>query len=185
MSSFRFISRILPIALGALAFASLGFGQFESGTVLGTVHDPSGGSVANAQVTLLNKNTGVAQGTHTEQNGDYQFVDVHLGSYSVKVEAPGFRTATTDPFDLTVNARQRVDIALQLGQTSQNVTVSGAAELLETDNSSRGQVINPKRNRRSATQRPLVCGPDAAGAGGCEIAARKSNAIPAAMHRST
>src|ERR1700761_8449515 len=100
MSSFRLVSRILPIVFGALAFASGGFGQFESGTVLGTVRDPSGANVANAQVTLVNKNTGVIQQTHTEQNGEYEFVDVHLGTYSVKVEAPGFRTATTDPFDL-------------------------------------------------------------------------------------
>ncbi|HEX4748538.1 MAG TPA: TonB-dependent receptor [Bryobacteraceae bacterium] len=144
MSSSSALSRIAALTFGLTASAVLGFGQFESGTVLGTVHDPSGGSVGSAQVTLENTKTGVVQQSKTEQNGDYEFVNVHLGTYRVRVEAPGFRTATTDPFDLTVNARQRVDIGLQIGQTSQNVTVTDAATLLETDNSSRGQVISPK-----------------------------------------
>ena len=66
----------------------------------------------------------------------------HLGSYRVRAEAPGFQTVATDSFDLSVNARQRVDLSLNVGQTSENVTVTGAAELLETDSSSRGQLIN-------------------------------------------
>ena len=60
------------------------------------------------------------------------------------MEQTGFQTATAAPFDLSVNARQRVDITLQVGATTQNVTVSDAVALLETDSSSRGQVINPK-----------------------------------------
>ena len=142
MLSTSCIKRLSSLALSLTACAVLSFGQFESATVLGTVRDPSGGSVANAQVTLENTKTGVLQQAKTEENGNYEFVNVHLGTYRVKVETPGFQTASTDPFDLTVNARQRVDIGLQIGQTSQAVTVTDAAALLETDNSSRGQVIN-------------------------------------------
>ncbi len=144
MSSRSIANRFFTLAIGLIASAVLGFAQFEAGTVLGAVHDPSGGSVGNAQVTLENTRTGVVLQDKTDQNGNYEFVNVRLGTYRVRVEAPGFRTSTTDPFDLTVNARQRVDIGLQIGQTSQNVTVTDAAALLETDNSSRGQVINPK-----------------------------------------
>lgn len=121
------------------------FGQFESGAVLGTIHDPSGASIAGANVTLENVNTGVTLQTKTNNNGDYEFVNARLGAYRVSVEAPGFQTATTDRFNLTVNARQRVDLTLQLGQTSENVTVTGAVTMLETDNSARGQVISPKQ----------------------------------------
>ncbi|HZS54816.1 MAG TPA: TonB-dependent receptor, partial [Bryobacteraceae bacterium] len=145
MSSLFVIKRICALVFGLAVYAALMFAQFESGTVLGTVRDPSGGSVANAQVTLENTKTGVVLQSKTDQNGDYEFVNVRLGAYRVRVEAPGFQTANTDPFDLTVNARQRVDLGLQIGQTSQNVTVTDAATLLETDNSSRGQVINPKQ----------------------------------------
>ncbi len=143
MSLFRVATRVFCIALFATPFAL--FGQFESGTVLGTVHDPSGANVVGANVTLDNTKTGVALQTKTDSNGDYEFVNARLGTYRVTVEAAGFQTATTDSFDLTVNARQRVDLTLQVGQTSQNITVSGAAELLETENSARGQVISPKQ----------------------------------------
>jgi Carboxypeptidase regulatory-like domain/TonB dependent receptor/TonB-dependent Receptor Plug Domain len=121
------------------------FAQFESGTVLGTVQDPTGATVAGATVTLENIKTGINQQTQTSSNGDYQFVNVRLGTYRVRVEAPGFQTSTTSDFDLSVNARQRVDLSLQVGNTTQNITVSDAVALLETDNSSRGQVITPKQ----------------------------------------
>jgi hypothetical protein len=121
------------------------FGQFESGAILGTVRDPSGSSVPGASVTLENVRRGVKLRATTDGTGSYEFINQHVGSYRVQVEAPGFQTSITDPFDLVVNARQRVDLTLRVGEASQSVTVSGAAVLLETETSSRGQVINPKQ----------------------------------------
>lgn len=142
MFSFRATARLL--CLWTVVPASLLLAQFESGTVLGSVHDPTGAVVANANVSLENTKTGVALDTKTGSNGDYEFVNVRLGNYQVRVESTGFQTSTTEPFELVVNARQKVDLTLQVGQTSQNITVSGAATLLETESSSRGQVINTK-----------------------------------------
>ena len=142
MSLFRATTGFFFLCIFAPGFL---FAQFESGTVLGTIHDPSGASVAAANVTLENTKTGVTLQTKTNSNGDYEFVNARLGTYRIRVEASGFQTATTDSFDLTVNARQRVDLSLQLGQTSQNITVSGAATLLETESSGRGQVINSRQ----------------------------------------
>ncbi len=136
------------LCLVSLCLAGQGlllFGQFESGTILGTVHDPSGAAVAGATVALENARTGIKSESKTDGNGNYEFVNQHVGSYKVQVEAPGFQTSITDSFDLVVNARQRVDLTLKVGQSSQSVTVSGAAALLETDTSSRGQVISAKQ----------------------------------------
>lgn len=138
-------TRLLSLCVGVAASACLLFAQFESGTVLGTVHDPTGAVIANAAVSLDNTKTGVVLKTKTDSNGNYEFVDVRLGTYRVHIEDPGFQAATTADFQLTVDARQRVDLTLQVGQASQTVTVTGAATLLETDNSSRGQLINPKQ----------------------------------------
>ena len=121
------------------------FAQFESATVLGTVRDPSGAPVPNAHVTLDDVKTGVSFQATTGNSGDYEFVNERPSTYRVQVTAPGFETAIAASFDLQVNARQRVDLALQVGQASQSVTVNDAVELLETDTSSRGQVINPKQ----------------------------------------
>ncbi len=135
-------------ALHLCAFLTLGssllLAQFESATVLGTVHDPSGAPVPNAAVTLEDAKTGVTYHATTSNVGTYEFVNERPSTYRVRVTAAGFETAVAESFDLQVNARQRVDLTLQLGQASQSVTVSDAAELLETDTSSRGQVINPK-----------------------------------------
>lgn len=120
------------------------FAQFESGTVLGTIHDPAKAVVSSASVTLIDATTAVSLQTKTDANGNYEFVNRHPGTYRVRVVASGFTAAETEPFDLVVDARQRVDVALQVGNASESVTVTGAAELLETDNSSRGQVINPR-----------------------------------------
>ncbi len=121
------------------------YGQFESGSILGTVRDPSGSSVPNAVVTLENVSKGISLKATTDSTGSYEFVSQRVGAYRVRVEAPGFQTSITDPFDLAVNARQRVDLTIRVGEATQSVTVSGAAVLLETDTSSRGQVINPKQ----------------------------------------
>ncbi len=99
----------------------------------------------NASVTLQDVQTGVNYQAKSDANGDYEFVNEHPGTYRVRVEAPGFQTATAANFELQVNARQRVDINLKVGQSTQNITVTDAASVLETDSSSRGQVINPKQ----------------------------------------
>src|SRR4051812_44816212 len=138
------VCKKLLVCLCLVAQATL-FGQFESGTVLGSVHDASGGSVPNATVTLEGASTGLTFQAKTDNTGSYQFVNQRPGTYRVRAEAPGFQTASAENFDLSVNARQRVDLTLQVGTTTQNITVEAAAALLETDTSSRGQLINPKQ----------------------------------------
>ncbi len=125
--------------------AGLLLAQFDSATVLGTVRDASGGGISNANVRLENIKTGVSFQTTTDSNGTYQFVNERLGTYTVRGEQTGFQSTTAAPFELTVNARQRVDLTLQVGATTQNVTVTDAVSLLETDSSSRGQVISPRQ----------------------------------------
>ena len=141
MSSFRVFLSACAIVL-SLAIPTSLFAQFEAGAILGTVRDPSGAVVPNCKVTLENVDTGVAIGANTDANGNFEFINQHPGSYRVRAESPGFQTAVAEPFQLNVNARQRVDLSLQVGQASERVTVTGAASLLETETSSRGQVIN-------------------------------------------
>jgi hypothetical protein len=123
------------------------FGQFEAATVLGTIRDATGSVVPNCKVTLENVSTGIAVSTRTDGLGNYEFVNQHLGMYKVRAEAAGFQTAEASSFELTTNARQRVDLSLKVGQASSEVTVSEAASLLETETSSRGQVIGQAQIR--------------------------------------
>ncbi len=143
-TTMRSYSQATCVFLLTLLCAAGAFAQFESATVLGTVTDPSGAAIREATVTLTNVRTGVSQQSKTDSSGDFLFVNQHLGSYTVRAEMAGFKVEETSAFDLTVDARQRVDMKLQIGSVSESVTVSDAASLLETDNSSRGQTINSR-----------------------------------------
>ena len=97
--------------------------------------------ITKASVTLTSKETGIAVKSTTDSNGEYDFLDVKVGHYALTVEQAGFSTATTD-VAVDVEARQRVDVALQVGAATDAVTVTGAAATLDTDNSEHSQVIN-------------------------------------------
>src|SRR5262245_18615058 len=117
------------------------FAQFDSATVSGVVRDPAAAAVPSSRVTLENVATGVRKVSATEQNGSYTFFDVPIGRYKLKAEALGFKVAVAEAFTVTVNAHQRVDLQLQVGDVAETVEVRGAASDVETDSSSRGHVI--------------------------------------------
>src|ERR1700722_578442 len=117
------------------------YGQFESASVLGYARDASGAAVPNGTVTLTNEATGITQRVNTDAEGRYEFSSVPIGNYTVVVEAAGFQRVQTPPFTLTTDSRQRVDVSLKLGSVNETVTVSSAPTVLETETSSRGQVI--------------------------------------------
>ncbi len=171
----RFIERrsILLCALFALVLcSSIAFAQFESASVLGYVRDASGATLPHAAVTLTNVQTGIAQTETTDDSGRFEFSSVLIGRYRVSSDATGFARTETEPFQLTVNARQRVDVDLKTGSVSEAVTVSSAPTLLETETSSRGgvtaaaQIENLPLNGRSYADR-------SAAARGSPVVARK------------
>jgi hypothetical protein len=131
----RFAIMFVSLVLAASARA-----QFDAGTVLGTVTDPSGAVVAHGNVVLRNTATAVEQSAVTDDRGEYRFVDISIGSYELKVTAQGFDAAEAK-FDLTVGARQRVDVRLKVAATSTSVTTTAEAAQLETDSSEHGQVV--------------------------------------------
>lgn len=116
--------------------------QYEAADVLGTVRDVRASAVPKATVTLLNQETGIASKTTSDENGDFLFSQVKVGKYTVTAEAPGFSKASAADITVDVNARQRVDLTMQVGAVTETVNVVGAATALATDSSEHGQVIN-------------------------------------------
>ncbi len=154
----------LPWLLSILAFAAGScLAQFENAEVLGTVRDPTGSVVAKASITLTNQDTGIEAKTTTDENGNYTFSNVKVGRYTVTAEAAGFSKAVAKDINVDVNARQRVDLSLQVGAVTESVQVTGAASALETDSSEHGQVINTQQIVELPLERPQLCGPGAAG----------------------
>src|SRR5215469_9402174 len=120
--------------------------QFEYGEILGTVRDATGGVISGAKVTVRGIDTNVQTSALTNEQGNYSFPDLRSGNYEVFASVMGFRPAKSDALLLRVGDRLRMDLALEPGQLTEQVTVEGeVAPLLETDTSTRGQVIQSQQ----------------------------------------
>ncbi len=140
--SFRF-SRPFAVLLwyALLLSPAAARAQFDAATVLGVVGDQSGAGVPGATVTLTNEATGIQATTVTDETGAYQFLNVRVGTYTIRAELQGFATAVASNVEVTVNARQRADLSLRVGGIGETVEVVAGVRRLETESSDRGQVI--------------------------------------------
>jgi len=112
--------RSIVVILGTLLFGLSApvMGQAVNATLLGTVTDSSGASVANAKVTITETNTGISHASQTNESGNYVFPDLPPGTYRVIAEQTGFKRESRAGIDLVVNSSERVDLALQPGNMS-------------------------------------------------------------------
>jgi hypothetical protein len=134
---------ILSFAL-LLTCAAGAFAQAVNGTLVGTVTDASGGTVAGAKVTLTSTQTGLANNSQTNQSGNYSFNNLQPGTYRVEVEMAGFRKVIRDQVDVLVNSTARIDVSLQPGAVSESIEVTADAAVLQTDRSDTGRKIESK-----------------------------------------
>ena len=135
--------RRLAVFVFFVIFAAFARAQFDTATVLGTVTDPAGAVVSHCQVALHNTATGALATATTDDRGEFRFVDISIGPYELKVTAPGFQAAEAK-FELTVGARQRVDMPLRVATATASVITTTEVTQLETESSERGQVINER-----------------------------------------
>src|SRR5690348_15725616 len=147
----RFSSRVLRVSLGFTAFAAMLFlgavplhAQVDTGSILGTVTDASGGAVAGANVTLTNEGTNVTLTTTTGADGSYTFTPVRTGRYKVSASFQGFQTVERPHVVVNVGSDVLVNFALKPGAVSQTVEVNSAPPVLETQDASVGQVIDSR-----------------------------------------
>lgn len=139
----RFVA-LLHVALSVvLLLASVSSrAQSTSGTVLGTLTEQSGAAVTNTRVMLTNMGTGDTRQATTNGSGFYQFVNVPPGTYRVTAAKQGFKTITREPVELQVESSVEINLQLEVGSESQEVTVTGRAPLIQAETSSLGTVID-------------------------------------------
>ncbi len=131
---------ILVIAL-LTALAPYGAAQEASAAITGKVTDPSGAAIANANVSARDVERGTVWNTKTSDEGVYNFTRLPVGRYELKVEASGFQTALHTAFDLQLNQTAKIDLALTLGAVSQQVEVTSAAPVLQTQSTEVGSIM--------------------------------------------
>jgi hypothetical protein len=125
-----------------LAMALPAEGQEVTAAINGTITDPSGAPIAGATVTATDTARGTIYTAETNSEGAYYLTSVQIGTFQVKVEAKGFRTAVHSPFELVLNQVARIDLQMTVGAMSQTVEVSGATPLLQTETTDIGTHID-------------------------------------------
>src|SRR5882672_732173 len=111
----------------------------------GFVKDQSGATVAAATVTLTNQGTNISRTTTTDSDGSYLFSLVEVGSYLLTVEHVGFKKNVQSGIKLEVNQNGRLDVTLDIGQTTEIVEVTAAVPQVDTSGAVLGKVEDTKR----------------------------------------
>ena len=141
----KYFSLGVAVAFFCAVFSAGVFAQKDTGTIVGTVRDPSGATVPGAQVSLYEVDRGASFVTTTNDAGEYVASPLRIGRYTVSVEKAGFKTAVAGPIELKVQDRIALDMTLQVGVATEKVTVNAIAVRLETETSDLGEVIDSRR----------------------------------------
>jgi hypothetical protein len=131
------LSAILGLLLSSLPL----FSQGNFGRILGTVADQTGGVISGATVSIIDKDRGVARTLTTDDAGEYNAPTLIPGTYTVRVEAKGFKTMERQNVLLEVGKEIRVDLTVQPGEQVQTVTVTESVPLVETTNATLGGTL--------------------------------------------
>jgi hypothetical protein len=123
-------------------FVCAGHAQTFRGAISGTVTDPSGAVIQNAQVKATETATGLEHNTLTTSDGEFSFQDIPLGSYKVTVTAPGFPAYTVEKVEVAAGSIFSLPIKLSMQQQSTTVEVSAAALSLDTTSATQSTTIS-------------------------------------------
>ena len=134
---------LLPCLL--LLLIPLAYGQVDQGVILGSVTDTTGAAVPGAALTIANVDTGISHETETNAEGYYRSVPVPAGNYTVAVEYSGFKRTVRSGITLEIEQQALVDLVLEVGAVTEEVTVTAAAPLLQVTEASQGEVIDNRK----------------------------------------
>jgi hypothetical protein len=118
--------------------------QVDTGTILGTVRDSTGGVIPNATVRLTNEGTAATQTASTSEGGQYTFTPIRIGRYTVEVQIAGFQAQKKTGIQLDIQQQVVVDFSLEPGQVTSAVEVTASVPALQSENASVGQVVQTR-----------------------------------------
>jgi hypothetical protein len=137
-SALRLVGAVMCLALLAAVATAQTTG---SATLRGSVKDPQGAIIRGATVTLSNERTKEERKTTTSDDGAFTFPALSPGDYSLKVEAPGFKTSEKNHLGIETSGTQSIDIVTELGQPSETVTISAGLDQLQTETGAKENTI--------------------------------------------
>jgi hypothetical protein len=141
----HFLARPMRIVCIVIGFSSTALWASVNGSISGTVKDPAGSVIPNAQVTVKETNTALIHQSHTDSKGYFTFPVLAVGHYVLDVEASGFGKYERKEIILDTNAALTLNASLAVGSVSQNVTVTDNTLHVETVSTQLGQVITGRQ----------------------------------------
>ncbi len=141
----------VAVLLLALLTSAPATAQVLYGSIVGTVEDPTGAVVPGATITITNPATGATREIKADDQGRYSVPNMQAGAYDVKVTAQGFRALTRTGVEITINTVTRLDAKLEVGQMTEQVTVSASTVALQTDKSD----VRTEITSQTVTNMPL------------------------------
>ena len=129
------LAGVLLLAFGQVALQA----QFDSGSIVGEVHDATGAVLPGAAVSVVNKGTGATFTAVSGSAGQYEVPSLRTGTYKISASHSGFSTAVADNITVSVGERQHLDLTLQVGQSATTVEVSDVQLQIQTESSQRDQ----------------------------------------------
>ena len=133
--------RWVLLALMILAFSSVSWGQLDTATILGTVYDSTGAVVPQAKIQVQNMGTSVAVELTTDQNGNFNAPLLPVGLYRVSASMQGFKSFLQENIRLSAYDRINLNVTLSPGASSEQITVVGQTELVQSATSTSGGVV--------------------------------------------
>lgn len=133
LNKFTLVGKLTLLLVLLAATGVRSTAQALYGSLVGTVTDQSGAIVPNASVTATETTTGLVRQGQTDASGRYSLLNLLPGTYKVEVGAPGFKNFGQTGLTVTPNVVSRVDVHLQVGQATEQVTVAADATQLQTD----------------------------------------------------
>lgn len=141
----RFACWALLVLLGTGGLGRTGLAQVLYGTLTGNVTDTTGAAVPNADVKAHEVSTGVEKDVKSNSEGVYLFSDLNPGTYEITITAPGFGAVHQDNVAVLTNTSQRVNVQLKVGTTSEEVTVTTAPPMLQTETAQTDYNLSPEQ----------------------------------------
>ena len=140
------LSRLLILPFVFFVSSPASFAQFsQRGSISGVVTEASGAVVPKASVTLLDLGRNQTSTSSTDANGHYEFSELLPGTYKVSVESSGFKKTVSEPLTVSPQSPVRYDVQLQVGAASEEIEVTTAAPLLQTESADYDQNISQEQ----------------------------------------
>src|SRR5947209_2611621 len=141
----------LAVVAVSLTVPTFLLAQGTTGRIVGRVADPGGAVLSNVKVTLVNEATNVGRDIKTNDNGDYDFIEVPVGTYRLEFDVAGFKKNVRRSVNLDINQVITLNMTMQVGATQEVVDVTSEAPLVETSSTQLGAVVG----NRAVTELPL------------------------------